>query len=166
MHTCLLFVIYWSFFRMMVLILFWRIVMINEKVVSCTILLSYLLLVKLVLLVRLIIFWRVLRLRRCCKDPGWIEFRFIICGYVNNDIDLSLVISIHSNWLMLCFSLIFNDVSFSSHSNSCSSLLAFGLSYWNRFDLLILVYITVEYIILKHLLLLLLLHVVRRRKLL
>jgi len=82
---------------MMVLILFLRIVMIFEKVMSCTILLSYLMLVKLMMLVSLIILCRVLRLRDCSKDPCCIEFRFIIFGDVNNDINLSLVISIHSD---------------------------------------------------------------------
>lgn len=151
---------------MMVLILFWRIVVIYEKVMGCTILLSYLFLVKLVMLICLFIFYRVLGLRCCSKDTCRIEFRFIVFGDVNNDIYLSLVISIHSDWLMLKVSLILYEASFSSYSSCCPSLLAFSLSYWNRLPLLILVYITVEYIFFEDLLLLLLLHIIRRRKLL
>ncbi len=133
---------------------------------SCTILLRYLMLVKLVMLESLIILCMLLWLRYCSKDPCRIEFRFIIFWDVNNDIYLSLIISIHSDRLMLKVSLILNKASFSSHSSCCPSLLAFGLRYWNRVPLLILVYITVEYIFFEDLLLLLLLNVIRRRKLL
>ena len=107
-------------------------------------------------------------LRCCCKDTCWIEFRFIVFGDVNDYIDLSLVISIHSDSLMLHVFLIFNKAPFGPHSCTCPSLLAFYLSYWYRFPVMILVYISVKYIVFKHLFLLFLLDmmIMRRWKLL
>jgi len=67
---------------------------------------------------------------------------------------------------MLKVSLILYEASFSSHSSSCRSLLAFSLSYWNRLTLWLLVYIAVEYIVFEYLLLLFLLQIIWRRKLL
>jgi hypothetical protein len=103
--------------------------MVNEEVMSSTILLSYLILVELVLPFSLVILWMLLRLSCSSKYACSIEFRFIVFRDVNYHIDLSLIVSIYSNGFILHVPLIFNKASFSSYSPSCSSLLAFDLSY-------------------------------------
>ena len=143
-------------------------ILIHEKVVGSPILLSNLILVKLVLTISLLVFQKVLGLRCSCEYACCIELGFIIFRDINDDIDLPLVVSIDSNWLMLHVSFIFNKASFGSHSASCTSLLAFYLSHLLRFSIMNLVYISVKYIVLEYLLLIFLNYIliVRRRKLL
>jgi hypothetical protein len=70
-----------------------------------------------------------LRLSCSSKYASSIEFLFIVFRDVNYHIDLTLIVSIYSNGFILHVRLIFNKASFSSHSPSCPSLLAFDMSY-------------------------------------
>lgn len=143
----------------MLVLMLGGVIVIYEKIMGSAILLSELILVKLVLPINLLIFRKILRLRCGCEDASSIEFWLIVFGDINNHIDLSLVISIYSNRLMLQISFIFNKTSFGSYSPSSTSILAFCLGDWFRFSVMNLVYISVKYIVFKHLLMMFLWHI-------
>lgn len=70
---------------------------IYKKVVSSSILLGYMLLIELVLTVNLLIFLNILRLRCGSEYTCGIKFRVIVLRDIDNDIDLSLVVTINPN---------------------------------------------------------------------